>query len=316
MPAGAAPFLLVALLALALAAAAQGSWLLLRGSFGEGRTLRRRLARIAAGAEPKSGGEASSALDSLIDARLPWLRRRLLAARAPFTPIQMLLGSLALSLAFLVLTSLSGAPLLLALAAAGWGGLAAPLLLLSWLAERRRQLFRTQLPQTVDLMARSLQAGHPVNTAMLVAAQQMPDPMGPELALVLDEMNYGLGRDAALRKLIQRFPLAELRMLAATLEVTRETGGNVAEVFLKLADTMRAKAQLRRKVLAISAEGRLTFWIVSALPFAVAGAIIAMRPGYYTEVMADPLFLPLMCGPPLLLALGAAMIWRMVNFRI
>jgi tight adherence protein B len=105
-------------------------------------------------------------------------------------------------------------------------------------------------------------------------------------------------------------------MFAASLEVTRETGGNVAEVLLKLGDTMRAEAQLRRKVEAISAEGKMSFWVISALPVMVVGALLLLNPAFYTQVMGDPLFWPMMSGPPILLVTGAVIIWRMIHIRV
>jgi tight adherence protein B len=180
----------------------------------------------------------------------------------------------------------------------------------------RRKRFLDLLPQAVDLIARSLQAGHPVTTAIAVVGQRMPAPLGPEFRLVVEEMTYGLDREHALANLLTRFPLPELRMFVACLEVTRETGGNLAEVFLKLAEAIRAKDALRRKVYAISAEGRMTFWVVSGLPFAVGGAIMLLRPVFFRDVASDPLFWPMMSFAPVSLAVGSAMVWRMVNFKI
>jgi tight adherence protein B len=304
---------------LAIAAALYGGWLTLQSFGGEARLIERRLGRAptAPEAEPAVQEKVDSGpLAQFIDARIPKLRRKLLAARAPFTPTQVVLGSLAGFGMLLITLSVVGAPPLVALFASAWGGLASPLLLISFLANRRQRLFAQQMPQAVDMMARSLQAGHPVTTSMAVAARQMPEPMGPELSVVVAEMNYGLDRDSALRNLLQRFPIAELRMFAASLEVTRETGGNVAEVLLNLGEAMRSKAQLRKRVAAISAEGRLSFWVVSGLPAAVVGILMLIAPEYYGEVAGDPLFWPMMCGPPVLWAIGALMIWRMINFKI
>ncbi|HEY8571549.1 type II secretion system F family protein [Phenylobacterium sp.] len=274
--------------------------------------VRRRKAARANTLAPGKGGK----LEQLVDRWLPKLRQRLEAARAPLTPSQVVLGSLGLfGTMFLTLTMVA-VPLMLAFALAVWGGIASPILLISFLANRRRKMFVQQLPQAVDLIARSLQAGHPVTTAMGVAANQMGDPIGPEFSIVISEMNAGLDRDAALQNLLLRFPIAELRMFTASLEVTRETGGNVAEVLLSLSDSMRAKAQLRKKVAAISAEGRLSFWVVSALPLVVAGILSLISPNYYGEVKSDPLFWQMMMIPPVLWLAGALMMWRMINFRI
>lgn len=275
------------------------------------RPSKRSAAQLIAPEQLKEGPFAA-----IIDQRLPALRRRLEAARAPFNPSQVVMGSLGLFLAMLVSFNMIGVPPLIALVTALWGGIAGPLLLISILASMRRAKFTEQMPQAVDIMARSLQAGHPVTTAMAVAAQQMPDPIGPEFKVVIDEMNAGLDRDAALRNLLLRFPIAELRMFTASLEVTRETGGNVSEVLLNLGEAMRAKAQLRKKVAAISAEGKMSFWVVSVLPLGVVATLMVLRPEYYGEVISDPLFWPMMTVPPILWIIGAAAIWRMINFKI
>jgi tight adherence protein B len=133
---------------------------------------------------------------------------------------------------------------------------------------------------------------------------------------VIEEMTYGLSRDAALQNMLQRFPVAELRMFVACLEVTRESGGNLAEVFLKLAEAIRAKQQFRQKVTALSAEGRMSFWVVSGLPFVVGAALMLLRPRYFLDVAGDPLFWPMISGGPVLLLIGATIIWRMVNVKL
>lgn len=308
--------LIYALLALAFAGAVQGAWMTVRGLTTDSALARRLAPRQPAKAAPDEAAAREGRLARLLDARLPWLRGKLVAARAPFTPVQVVAGSLGLTVAFVTLLRVLHIPWPVAISAALWGGAAGPVLLVSALAARRRRLFLTQMPQAVDLIARSLQAGHPVTTAMSIVAEQMPDPIGPEFGVVIAEMRHGLDRDAALRNLLRRFPIPELRMFAASLEVTRETGGNLAEVFLKLGEAIRGKAQLRLKVRAISAEGRLTFWVVAGLPVVVGGSIALLNPDYYRAVAKDPLFLPLMCEPPLLLTIGAAIIWRMVNFEI
>lgn len=315
-----------ALIVLAVAVAATvigivGAWMVARG-MAEGRTLARRMARTAEAAPVEAAVEAPAVEDDrppfarLLDAQAPWLRRWLASAGSPFSPVQAAIAGLALTGALLLAFLLLRLPPILALPAAAWSGLGGPLLLISFLAKRRRALFLSQMPQTIDLIARSLQAGHPVSTAMAVAAKQMPDPIGPEFGKVLGEINYGGERDTALRAMLQRFPLPQLQMFAASLEVTRETGGNVAEVLLKLGDTMRSEDQLRRKVEAISAEGKMSFWVISALPVVVVGALLLLNPGFYTQVMGDPLFWPMMSVPPVLLVTGAVIIWRMIHIRV
>lgn len=292
---------------------------LARSQVGAERAVNRRLARARvqpsakAQMRPPAGAEL---LARAIAARAPWLERALAQADAPFDALQLALAAVALFILVCAALTFAHAPGVIAIAAAAGFGGGAPLLLLNALAARRRKRFLDQLPQAVDLIARSLQAGHPVTTAMSVVGQRMAAPTGPEFRLVVEEMTYGLDRDVALGNLLQRFPLTELRMFVACLEVTRETGGNLAEVFLKLAEAIRAKEYLRRKVHAISAEGRMTFWVVSGLPVVVGGAIMLLRPGFFADVAGDPLFWPMMSASPICLVIGSAVIWRMVNFKI
>jgi tight adherence protein B len=304
------------LLVLAMGLALEGGWLALRSFGREAATLNRRFERARPATPGAPDAERKGAVSRMLDARVPALQRQITTAGAAFTSGQFTLGAAGLAAILLLMMNIAGAPLLLSSLVALAAGFAGPALVLSGTARRRRRKFLDQMPQTVELIARSLQAGHPVATAMAVAAEQMPAPIGPEFGTVLREMNYGLGRDAALRNLLARFPLAELRMFAASLEMTRETGGNVAEVLLNLADAMRAKAQLRRKIDAASAEGRISFWVISGLPIVIVGAILALSPSYYGQARTDPLFWPLMTVPPMLWLIGAATIWRMVNFRI
>lgn len=301
--------------------AIEGLWLVGRGLWGAERTVRKRfeIARRAGGDEGRPTGPERpklAAINQLLAARLPILQRALVASRAPFQPVHVLIAGLALFGGVFLGARAIGVPPAFALVEALAAGLGTPPVVLSVLVSRRRKRFQDQFPQAVDLIARGLQAGYPVASAIAVVAKQMPDPVGGEFATVVDEMTYGLDRNEAFGNLAQRFPLPEVSMFCASLEVTRETGGNIAEVFLKLGEVVRAKAQLNKKVVAISAEGRLSFWVISALPFVVAGALLALRPDYYSDVANDPMFWPAMSFAPLLLGVGSFVTWRMVNIKI
>jgi len=297
----------------------EGVWLLLRSTFGD-RHLNRRLSMI------RKTGDAGAALSLIadreggplsqrLDARFPAVRDTLWAARLKISSGRMLGVTLGLAVFLMLLFGLLDAPVPVALAGGALVGVGMPVLFVQFRAGARRKKFLEQFPNAIDLIARSLQAGHPAPVAIGVVAQQMSDPIGTEFGLVVDEMTYGVDRDQALRNLAERFPAPELMMFVASVQVTRETGGNLAEVFLKLSEVIRTKAQLRKKVMAISAEGRMSCLVVSALPVVVGGAILALRPGYYADVASDPLFWPMMICPPMLLLLGVWTIWRMVNFK-
>ena len=301
---------------LALAAAFQSFRMLTAVYLGEGRYWTRRLSRRPDSSQIEMmNTDERGRLEALLDLHVPIIRRQLRLAGLAVRSDQIVAGTILFALLLILAARIVGL---------GWSGaffagapgLFVPVMMVKITLDRRRKRFLAQMPQTVDLIARSLQAGHPVTTAISVASQQMPDPIGPELAMVVAEMKLGLDRDQAFRHLLKRFPLPEMRLFVASLEVTRETGGNVAEVLLKLSDTMRAKAQLRKKVRAISAEGRLTLIVVSVLPAVVALGISLAKPGYYTEVAGNPLFWRLMAIPPVLVLLGTFIIWRMINFKV
>jgi tight adherence protein B len=105
-------------------------------------------------------------------------------------------------------------------------------------------------------------------------------------------------------------------MFVASIQLQRETGGNLAELLVKLSDIIRAKATLRKKVWAVSAEGRISLFIVGGLPVVVVGAIMLLRPAFYLEVSSDPLFVPMMAFPPVLLLIGILIMWKMINFKV
>mgnify|MGYP000141505249 CR=1 FL=1 len=199
---------------------------------------------------------------------------------------------------------------------AGLTGFCAPFLFLLSSKAKRQKAFAEQLPSAIDLITRGLQAGHPVPVALEMVAREMPDPIGSEFGAAIDQINYGLDRDAAMRGVIAHFPNPDFRFLVAALEMQRETGGNLVDVLTKLSEVIRARANMRKKVSALSAEGRLTAFVVGGLPFIVAVVINLINPGYYSQVIDHPMFLPQMGFAVLLWFIGIYMIWKLVNFKI
>jgi len=310
-------YLLYAFAFIAVVLAVEGLWFSLRSHLGDERRVNRRLGvvRLEETGSAKKDRPAS-AFERWVQKNAPRLAVAIRRAHVPIGAAKLVLAAAALGLAVTIALTLATAPLLLAILAGFALAVAAPAGLIAFFASRRRKRFLVQFPQAVDLIARSLQVGHPVTTAMTVVAQQMSDPLGSEFGLVMEEITYGLDRDAALENLVRRFPLPEVRMFVASMQITRETGGNLSEVFLKLSESIRVRSNLRKKVEAVSAEGRLTFWVVSGLPIFVGGALVLLRPGFYGDVIGDPLFWPMMSVAPITLAIGSAIIWRLVNVRI
>lgn len=318
---GAFAYIVYAAIFVAVVLVIEGLWLFLRSLSPQAREINRRLGLINERGDTKAalsflkerrGGEVSQ----VIAEHAPWLTQMLWMSRLSVTPARLVVISAGLSLGAMLLLATLGAPSLMVLIFGLAIGVGGPLSVIAMIAGGRRKAFLEQFPGAVDLVARSLQAGHPVPVALGVVAEQAPDPIGTEFGIAIDEMAFGLDRDEALSNMVQRFPLPELHLFVAAIQITRESGGNLAEVFLKLADVIRAKATLRKKVSALTAEGRMSCIILAILPIALFLVLSLLRPQFYGEVMQDPLFMPMMTAPPILLVLGVAWIWRMVNFKI
>jgi tight adherence protein B len=318
---GAFAYIVYAAIFIAVVLAVEGAWLVARSVSGQSREINRRLSLIALKQDPKAalslmkesaGGELSRAITQ----RAPWLGQLIWMSRATLSPLMLLGLAAGLSALLVLLFGFFGAPFILSFIFGAGAGVGLPFGVLALLAGRRRKAFLDQFPNAVDLVARSLQAGHPIPVALGIVAEQSPDPIGTEFGIAIDEMAFGLDRDEALSNMVQRFPLPELHLFVAAIQITRETGGNLAEVFLKLADVIRAKATLRKKVSALTAEGRMSCIILAILPVALFAILGLLRPEFYGDVSSDPLFAPMMTAPPILLLMGVAMIWRMVNFKI
>lgn len=240
-------------------------------------------------------------------------------ARSGTTMSPALLAGMAL-LAAVVIAFLSqalfGVTLLAGVAFGFLGGVGFPMVMLSMSLSGGQKKFSEQLPTAIDLVARGLEAGHPVTVALDLVGKEMDEPIGPAFRQALEEINYGLDREVALRNIAKKFPDPNLRFFIAAVEMQRETGGNLVGILKNLSRVIRERENMRRKALALSAEGRLTAFIVGSLPFLTGGVISLISPGFYASAMDDPMFWPLIMLGFILWALGIFIIWRMVNLKV
>ena len=195
-------------------------------------------------------------------------------------------------------------------------GFALPYLYLAYRRDQRMKKFVTQLPDAMELMVRSLSAGHPVPVAMEMVAKEMPDPIGTEFGMAIDEMTYGLEFEAALQNMLTRIPNLDLRMLVIAINIQRATGGNLSEILQNLSNVIRSRFNMVAKVKAASAEGRMSGIFVGSLPAILGVFVHTLNPDYFGAVWDDPWFLPMMGLMVVLLITGAVTIWRMVNFKV
>lgn len=195
-------------------------------------------------------------------------------------------------------------------------GVAAPIAYLRRLRARRQRRLAAQLPDALDVMVRSLQAGHPVPAAMALVSHEMPDPIGAEFGVLVDELTYGMELRDSLAHLSQRAAVEDLRYVVVAINIQHETGGNLAELLGKLAAVIRARFRMESRIRALSAEARLSAKMLTAMPFVFGGLVLAGNPGFYLDVADDPLFLPVLGGALGLEALGAWIMFRLVRFPV
>lgn len=191
----------------------------------------------------------------------------------------------------------------------------APYKALSFLRTRRLKLFGQQLPEALDLIVRGLKAGHPVPVALAMVGQEMPDPIGSEFGMVADEITYGSDMTTALKTMSARVGHEDLPLFVTAVSIQTTTGGNLREILDGLAETIRGRVKLRRKIRAISTEGRMSAYILTAVPLLLVGAVLLIRPDYYNDVMGERLTYILIGVAVVLLLVGNASMFRMANFR-
>ncbi|HEV3277702.1 MAG TPA: type II secretion system F family protein [Terriglobia bacterium] len=180
----------------------------------------------------------------------------------------------------------------------------------------RFQRFDKLLPEAIDLMSRALKAGHAVTSALEMVAQEIGDPVSGEFRIVFDEQNLGLPMREALLNLAQRLPLEDVRFVATAILVQRESGGNLAEVLDKTAGVMRDRIRLRGQLRIYTAQGRLTGWILCAMPFIIFGLVSMANYDYEKKLWTDPLGLHLVYTGLVMMAVGVLAIRKIVDIRV
>ncbi len=191
-----------------------------------------------------------------------------------------------------------------------------PLTVLSAIKAARLKRISAQLPDALDLMARALRAGHPLSSSIATVAETMPDPIGTEFGIMVDQISYGDELVVAFRKLAERNPSEDFQYLAVSIAIQHGTGGNLGRVLGVLAGVMRRRIMMRRKIKSMSAEGRISAWILSGLPFLMVGLNSIITPSYYGDVVKDPLFLPMVIVTLGFIFLNGFVLFRLVNFRV
>jgi len=190
-----------------------------------------------------------------------------------------------------------------------------PVMALRTLRNRRHKLFGMQLPEALELITRSLKAGHPVPVAISMVAREMPDPIGTEFGVVADEVTYGSDLVSALHSLHERVGHEDLPLFVTAVSIQSSSGGNLREILDGLSATIRERGKLKRKVRAISTEGRMSAYILTAVPALLFVGIMVMMPSFYESVWGEAKTWYLLAGSITWLMIGNAMMFKMSNFK-
>jgi tight adherence protein B len=233
-------------------------------------------------------------------------------------------SGLSITIGVIVLASIFAAMLVFAIvhlltslvwvaAVAGIAAGTTPCLLVRYAAIRRVRLFEDQFPQAIDLIASSLRAGHAFTTGVSMVSDEVADPTGAEFRLLYDHQNYGMPLPDALKAFTRRVPLLDARFFVTAVMTQREAGGNLAEVLDNLSGLIRERSRVKRQVRVASAHGRITGWILSLMPPALALLMTIIAPAHMKNFIDDPLGVRMILAALVLQVAGTLAIRRIVN---
>jgi tight adherence protein B len=193
---------------------------------------------------------------------------------------------------------------------------ALPFLVLRFLRGRRQKKFGEQFPDAIDVIVRSLRAGHPIPVAIAMVGREMPDPIGGEFGMIADEVTYGADMETAMRSLYHRVGQDDLPLFVTAVAIQGSTGGNLGEILQNLSSVIRLRFKMRRKIRALAAEGRFSALLLSGLPIGMFFILKAIAPDYYGKIWHEDMTkVGLVLGGAWML-FGNFIMYRLVNFRI
>ncbi|GAC1425106.1 MAG: type II secretion system F family protein [Burkholderiaceae bacterium] len=198
-------------------------------------------------------------------------------------------------------------------------GTGASFVLFGYLSYRRRRRiarFAEQLPDVIDIIVRSLRAGHPVPVSLALVSREMSEPAGPEFSAVVDEINYGRSVNDALEMLETRVGYREVDFFVSSITIAQQTGGNLAEILMRVAKMLRERFRLKRRIRALSAEGRFSGYALSLLPILLFGLINIVSTSYYQEFWQSSAKIPVLSIAGGMLIVGNIIIYNLVNFKV
>ncbi len=195
-------------------------------------------------------------------------------------------------------------------------GIVLPIFYLKRRAKKRSKHLSSQLTNALEIIVRSLSAGHPVPSAVSLVGREMPDPIGSEFGIVSYEISYGSSLSQAVGRLSERVANPDIDLFAATVRLQERTGGNLAELLSVIAGTVRERQKMRLKINAASSEGRASAMILTSAPFIVAGVLQVMSPDFYGDVIHERAIHIGLAGLFTWMVLGNLVMRKMINFKV
>ncbi len=195
-------------------------------------------------------------------------------------------------------------------------GFAVPFGVLKMKRGRRMRAFEEQFPEALDLIARALKAGHAFATGLKMAADELPEPVGPEFRKTFDEQNFGLPLKDALENLTFRVPLLDVRFFATAVLIQRETGGNLSEILENLGHVVRERFKILRQVRVYTAHGRLTGYVLLALPAVLCIALAYINPDHMNLLFRDRMGQMLLMTAIVMQTVGYVWIRQVVKIEV
>jgi len=182
--------------------------------------------------------------------------------------------------------------------------------------QKRIRRLEEQLPDVLDLMSRALKAGHALPSGLQMVGEEAQEPIAGEFRIVHDEINYGVSVQTALLNLAHRVPSTDVRYFVIAVLIQRDTGGNLTEVLRNISALVRERLKLLGKVRVLSAEGRMSGWVLGILPFAVAGAINLINPGFMSVLWTDPMGLNMIYAALGMMLIAAFWMHKIIKIRV
>lgn len=228
------------------------------------------------------------------------------------TPSAIIVMSLGIGIVAALATSILVPVPILPLAAFA-AGASVPFIYLKFKKSHRLNKFEEQFPEALDLISRALRAGHAFTTGLEMVATEMPAPVGEEFRQLYEQQNYGLSMPDALKRFAERVPVLDARFFVTAVLIQRESGGNLAEVLGNLSSVIRERFRVKRQMRVASAHGRITGWVLVALP-PVLGALLMSTNHEHRELMfGERLGIQMMVGAAVLQGIGSLIIRKIVN---